>query len=307
MLRRLVPAAAAATLIVAGLTGCSAQQAASADCTATLAPGALSDNVKVLGTFGAVPEVSIPDDIEILTTQRTTVEAAEDRSTVADEESLVGVNMAFFDSASGEQLYASPAFSGQGDTPEFLMVDSEAPNPLSEAVRCAAAGDRVVLALSPEDSAQLATQLGGTPGSSMVGVLDVASANPMSVSGAARGLPSGYPAVVTNEEGQPGIVLPPREAPAGISSASRIEGDGEKVTAESNVIAQVLSVGWDGSIRTNTWDTGLTALGSEADIEQSGNTYRPELTGKTVGSQVIIVENQGGDAQVVVVDILGVG
>lgn len=305
MLRRVVPATAVATLLIAGLTGCGAQQSQASDCAAQLSPGVLSNNVTVLGEFGTVPEVSIPKDIEISDTQRTIVAEAEDRTRVADEDSLVSVNMAFFDAASGKQLYASPAFSGAGTSPEFLMVSEDMANPLSEGVRCAAAGDRVVLALSPADGADIAAQLGGTAESAVVAVVDVVATSPLAASGPVRGLPSGYPAVVTNDEGRPGIVLPPREAPKGISSATRIAGDGAEVSAENNVVGQVLSVGWDGEQRTNTWESGLVALGTEEQMAQSGYTFRGELTGKTVGSQVVIIDNSTGDPQVVVVDILG--
>ena len=305
MLRRLVPATAVATLLFAGLTGCSAQHSQASECSAQLSPGVLSNNVTVLGEFGTAPEVSIPEDVEISDTQRTIVGEAEDRSRLADEDSLVSVNMAFFDAATGDQLYASPVFSGQGTSPEFLMVSEDMSNPLSEGVRCAAAGDRVVLALSPDDGAEISTQLGGTAGAAVVAVVDVVATSPLAASGPVQGLPSGYPAVVTNEEGRPGVVLPPRAAPEGISSATRILGDGAEVTAEQNVVGQVLSVGWNGEQRTNTWESGLLALGTEEQMEQSGYTFRGELTGKTVGSQVVVIDNSTGDPQVVVVDILG--
>lgn len=306
MLRRLVPATAVAALLIAGVTGCSAQQAALADCAPTMKPGALSDNVVVLGEFGQAPQVSVPKDSEIVSTQRTIVAEAADRSKIAAEQTLVGVNMAFFDATNGDQLYQSPGFAAAGQAPELLLVSEEMSNPLSEAVRCAAVGDRVVLALSPEEGAQLAGQLGGDPGASLVGVLDVVTATPLASKGAVRGLPQGYPAVVTDETGQPGVVLPPRAAPEGISSAVRIAGDGAEIGADNNVIAQVLSVGWDGQISQNTWAEGPAALGTEDQVAQSGNTFRAELTGKTVGSQVVVVENVDGAARVVVVDILGV-
>ncbi|RGE18074.1 peptidylprolyl isomerase [Leucobacter sp. wl10] len=308
MLRRLVPATAAAVLLLAGVTGCSAQQSAAADCEPRLKPGVLSDTVTVQGAFGEAPQVSVPKQTEILTSQRTVVESAEDRTDVASEGSLVGVNMAFFDSASGNQLYASPGFSQAKGSPEFLMIDRKNSNPLSEAVRCTSPGDRVVLAMSPKESAQLGAQLRSTSTAPIVGVIDTVSAGPLTARGSVRGLPSGYPAVVTNEKGRPGVVLPPRDAPAGTSSAVRIAGDGAKVAASDNVIAQVLSVGWDGQEQTNSWDTGVMALGAEDQVAQSGFTFRGELTGKTVGSQVVVIDRpQGGDARVVVVDIVGVG
>lgn len=306
MLRRFVPASAAAALLIAGLTGCSAQQAAQVDCDPAFAPGSLSDGVTVLGDFGQLPEVKIPEDATISKTQRTVISESEDRSAIAVDQSLVSVNMAFFDSATGKQLYASPALQSEGQAPEFLLLSKEQENPLSAATECAAAGDRVVLAMDPEQSAQLVAQLGGKAGSSLVGVIDVVDARPLAAQGPARGLPNGYPAVVTNEDGQPGVVLPPSDAPAGTSSAVRIQGDGEKVTAEDNVIAQVLTVGWDQQVRQNTWESGLIALGTEAQIEQSGFAFRTELTGHKIGSQVIVVENVAdASPQVSVVDILG--
>lgn len=307
MLRRIVPATAAAALLLAGATGCSAQQLAAADCEPSLASGALSDNVTVLGGFGEAPQVSAPKQTDILTSQRTVVHSADDRTDVAGEGSLVGVNMAFFDSESGEQLYASPGFAAAGQSPELLMVSEETSNPLSEAVRCTAPGDRVVLALSPEVSAQLGGQLGSTSTAPLVGVIDTVSTSPLSARGPVRGLPNGYPAVVTNDEGRPGIVLPPRQAPAGTTSAVRIAGDGAEVGAEDNVIAQVLSVGWDGEEQLNTWDSGIVGLGTEEQLVQPDYTFRTELTGKTIGSQVVVIEHeQGGEARVVVVDIVGV-
>jgi len=312
MLRRLVPATAAAALLLTGLTACSAQTASN-DCTASLQSGVLSDSVTVLGDPGTLPQVSVPKDAAAITaTQRTVVTEAEDRDRVAEEGSIVSATMTVIDSATGKQAYASPSLQDPAQDREFLLVTKEAANPLSEAVRCTAPGERVVLAIAPEDGAQLAAQLGSDPADPLVVVIDVAAVSPTRAEGPTRGLPSGYPAVVTNEEGRPGVVLPPRDAPAGTSSATRIVGDGEKVEAGDNVIAQVLSVGWDGAEKRNTWAAGSLSneniLGNEDQVAQSGNTFRAELTGKTVGSQVVIVENEkGAEPQVVVVDIVAVG
>jgi len=307
MLRRLVPATAAVALLLAGATGCSAQRAA-ADCEPQLGSGALSDSVTVLGGFGEAPQISAPEQVEILASQRTVVHEAEDRSGAAGEGTLVGVNMAFFDSDSGEQLYESPGFAEAGQSPEFLLVSEDAANPLSEAVRCTVPGDRVVLALSPEESMQFGMQLGSVAVTPIIGVIDTVTTSPLSASGPVRGLPSGYPAVVTNDEGRPGVVLPPRPAPAGTDSAVRITGSGDAIAADDNVIAQVLSVGWDGVEQLNTWDTGLIAAGTEEQpSDRLSSAVRAELTGASVGSQVVVIENeQDGQARVLVVDIVGV-
>ncbi|WP_336659292.1 peptidylprolyl isomerase [Leucobacter sp. USHLN153] len=308
MLRRILPATAAAVLLLAGVTGCSAQEAQAADCSAKMQPGALSDGTKVLGSFGEIPEISVPEDLSISSTQRTVVAEGEKDGRVAVEDSLVGVNMAFFAASGGDALYQSPGFDDPNAMPEMLLVDEDAANPLSEAVRCSVPGDRVVLALSPEDSAQLGAQLGAPTGDTLVGVIDVRTSSALrATDGPVRGLPNGFPAVVTNDEGQPGIVLPPTEAPEGMHSGVRIEGDGKVVQAGDAVIGHVLSVDWNGTIQQNTWDSGVVMIGSQDDIEMSGNTFRTELTGAKVGSQVVIVEHEsGGLARVVVVDIVGV-
>lgn len=307
MLRRIVPATAAAVLLLAGVTGCSAQQAQAADCSSVLQPGALSDGTTVLGAFGEEPQVSVPKNVSIDTTQRTVVDSGEADGHVADEGTVVGVNMAFFASTGGDPLYESAGFSDDAASPELLLVSADVSNPLSEAVRCTVPGDRVVLALSPDDSAQLAGQLGAPTGASIVGVIDVETTGPLRADGPVRGLPNGYPAIVTAEDGRPGLVLPPTEAPGATTSAVRIEGDGKKVTADDSVIAQVLSVDWSGTVQQNTWDSSVIRVGSEADIAQSGNTYRTELTGAKVGSQVVVLEHESGStARVVVVDIVGV-
>lgn len=302
MLRRLVPATAAAALLLTGLTACSAQNANAGDCASPLKHGALSDGVTVLGQAGEAPQVSIPEDVRIETSQRTVVSETEDAhaARVADG-TLVGLTMNFYDASSGKQIYSTD------QDPAYMVVSKESETPITNAVLCAAVGDRVVLALSPDDSAPLAMQLGGTAGASIVGVLDVDSAAPLRARGPERGLPSGFPAVVTNDEGRPGIVLPPTAAPKGTESAVRIAGDGAEVKAGSSVVAQVLTVDWDGRIAdSSTWDSTPVMMGDEKSAPQSGYAFRAELTGKKVGSQVVIIENADGGAKVHVVDILGV-
>ncbi|MGJ0204399.1 peptidylprolyl isomerase [Leucobacter sp. gxy201] len=305
MLRRIASATAVAALLVGGLTACSTSQNTADDCEAVLQPGVLSDGAEVTGAFGEQPSVKVPKGLTISTTQRT-IDAsdAEAGGERADEGTLVGIDMAFFDASTGESLYEGAGF--QGGPHEFLLVSADQANPLSEAVRCAAPGDRVVLGLAPNDAMQLVGQIGGTPGESMVGVLDVVSVSELSAQGKDRALPAGFPSVVTNDEGRPGVVLPPNAAPRGTTSAVRIEGTGPEVTADQNVIAQVLEVGWDGTELNNTWTSGPTALQSTDQIPATGNTFREALTGKRIGSQIVVIENDGAEARVVVVDILGV-
>ncbi|WP_244303339.1 hypothetical protein [Leucobacter coleopterorum] len=174
MLRRIVPATAAAVLLLTGLTACSAQQDQSSDCVAQLKPGAFSDGVKVKNGFGELPEVTIPKDIDIEVSQRSFAEKAKDRSQLAGENTLVSMNMALYDATTSTPVYASPAFSGEAAGPEFLMVSKEQSNPVSEAVRCAAVGDRIVVGISAKDAAQIS----GDDKTTLVGVIDVVAESP---------------------------------------------------------------------------------------------------------------------------------
>lgn len=314
MLRRIVPATAAAALLLTGLSACTSAPSVQGDCTPTLRAGALSNGVVVLGSFGEAPQVDVPDGIEIVTSQATVLPSAEEpaRDAVpAGSETLASVNMAIFDAETGAELYASPAFAGVGG-PEFLVLTDEAVSPLSEAIRCALPGERVVLGLAPADAGMLSTQLGGTDGASLVGVIDVVSVAPLSAAerpgaSAPRGLPARFPAVVTDETGRPGIVLPPNAAPSGTTVAVRIAGTEAEVEAEDSVVAHVLEVDWQGNEIANSWNTGPMGLGTEEQISQSGYAYRAALTGQRVGSQVVIIENTGDTVPTVrVVDILGV-
>lgn len=307
MRRRLAPAtAAAAVLFAAGLTGCSAQALAE-DCVSSIGPGALSNNVTVLGEFGEDPEVSIPSDITIQAPQRTIVHSSEDRGAPAGTNSLVSANIAYFDSASGEQLGEPAAFSPNRGA-SYIVNSPENESPITEAMKCTAPGDRTVIALEPMESLAYMDQLGLTPGASLVIVADTVSTSPLHSDGRSVGLPSGFPAVVTDETGQPGVVLPPRDAPADTRSAASIIGTGQEISADDSIIGQALIVSWEeGEKLADTRDNGSPMpLGTEESAEQSGITFRGELTGHTVGSQVVIIEG-GEGAQVIVVDILAAG
>ena len=303
MRRRIAPTAAAALLLAAGLTGCSAQAHAD-DCVSTIGAGALSNNITVLGEFGEDPQVSIPSDITIKAPQRTVVQSAEDRGETAGNDSLVSVNIAYYDSVSGEQLGEAAPFDPTRGT-SFVVITDDNVTPITESMKCTAVGDRTVITLEPMESLAYMDQLGLTPGASLVMVVDTVSTSPLFSQGRSQGLPSGYPAVVVDDSGQPGVVLPPRSAPAENSSAASMVGSGPEVTADQNVIAQALIVGWEeGEKLADTRDNGSPMpLGTEESALQSGISFRGELTGYPVGSQVVIIEG-GEAAQVIVVDIL---
>lgn len=312
MLRRIAPAVLTVAVSAAVLTGCSSTDVVEVDrgeCAPSLGAGALSDSVVVLGGFGTEPEVSIPTDTEIPVSQRSIVDASgvTPGARVAENDTIASVNFAFYDQATGDKLFSSAGFGGKSDGKEFFVLAEEMLNPLSAAVQCAVPGERVVLAMSPQDALPLRQQLGGTADSALVAVMDVEGVSGFKAEGRSKGLPNGFPAVVTDETGQPGLVLPPRDAPVGMKSGVRVVGDGEEVTEDERLLVQMFAVSWDGSVLTNTWASGGPQLmPGEVEAAAQGLTFRTELTGKKIGSQVVITEG-GENARVVVLDILAAG
>lgn len=297
--RRLLGGAAVSVVLSATLlTGCSTDTAADL-CGATIKNGALSDTVTVNGGFGTQPRVTFAPDVTAASAQRTVVEAAEDRTSIADESSVVAINYALYDSGSGQLLEQSPGFSGQGDLSFFMVHGEPGLGALSDGLRCSAPGDRVVVVFSPEES----EMFGAMPGSSLVALVDVHSVHPTRAEGAKKNLPTGFPGVVTDETGRPGVVVAPGAAPTSVRVASRIEGTGADVQPDQNIVAQVLSVGWKGELVANGWESGPQALGTEAN---PNHPTREQLDGYPVGSQVVILEPDGaGSATIHVVDIIG--
>lgn len=301
---RTAPLVTAVALVLAGgLSACS-QAGTAASCAPLLEPGPVSDSVVVLGEAGTPPQVSIPTDAIPTITQRTLVQQAENRDQVVTEGDLVTVNFAFFDGLSGEQVFATPGFGT--DTGGYIVqdvADTEI-SAFTTAFRCAAAGDRVVVALSPKDSVAFAQGYGVMPGTPIVAVADVQGVAGLAAEGNVRSLPSGFPGIAVDESHRPGIVIPPGTEPTQVKSAARIVGDGKEIRAEDVVIAQVLTVTWNRDVVENTWESGPKSLGNE---ETPGATFRDQLTGKTVGSQIVVMTPGEGGAQVSVVDILSVG
>lgn len=307
MRRRIVPAAVAATLVLAAMTGCTQGTTAASGCSDLLHPGVMSDGVKI----GSDGSVDITSSNDILNAQRSVPVLADDRSSVTEPGGIVVADVAIYDAVTGDVLDRAdavplPALPGNlledvrtalqsGDAGSMSLQHL-----LAASLLCTAPGDTVVLAMTAQQS--MSTQLGYNPS---VTVVDVLSTSPSRAEGRTRGLPAGFPAVATDETGRPGIVLPPQAAPAETRTAARIVGSGAKVTADDTVIGQALSVDWNGTIVKNTWETGVVSLGSES-APNPDYAIRDQLTGYPIGSQVVVLDAGDGNPVVRVIDILGV-
>ena len=96
------------------------------------------------------------------------------------------------------------------------------------------------------------------------------------------------PKVGTNTDGKaPSIEIPKADAPTKLVSEYVIEGDGDKVAADSTLLVQYKGVVWDtGKEFDSTYGRGKLASFS---LQQVVKGWAQGLTGKKVGSRVLIV------------------
>lgn len=300
MRTRVLPIAAATAVLASVLTGCTAASQAET-CEPLFLPSALTDGVTVSGSTAADLSIQVPKSSGSMNAHRSVIASADGAAGEVDvvtAGSLLEANLAFVNAETGEILDVTPTFgSGRGQ----LLLASADQGPVVGGLLCAAVGDTVVTELSPQDSMAM-----GVDGQLVV-VAEINAVYPSRAEGKMRALTTGFPAVTNDETGRPGMVLPPQQAPTKAKSALRIEGAGEKVAASDNVIGNVLTVSWEGQSVRNTWDELPSAFGAEGDEAQTGASFRSQLTGYPVGSQVVVIEPTGdGTARVSVVDILAV-
>lgn len=310
MRRRILPAAlpafAAVTIAVTALTGCSASSVVSSAFCAepVIKPGAVSDSITVSGG-----NVTINGLAQVVNAQRSELVRAEDRSGEAQPGSVVIADAVTVDAVTGEVMRAAEAsafLTLEESTSENVRsaLNSDQSDTVGDqyltltALNCVAPGDQVAVVSTPMQSS--ISQLGTNP---VATVFTVKQTFPASTTGRTRGLPNGFPAVATDDSGRPGIVLPPYAAPTEARIATRIEGKGEPISAESVLVGHVLTVDWERTQLQNTWENGPDVIGAEQQSALLGET-RSLLNGLQVGSQVVILDPNGGTPVVHVVDIL---
>lgn len=295
----------AALTLTLGLTGCTSVSAGEA-CVPTLSSGALTNSVKDVGGFDTEPTITLPKQITIGGAQTRTIERATDRSRAIEQDAVLTVNYALYEDANGTILEGSNTFTtGRGS--DFLpFTEGVSQGSFLNALECAAPGDRLVVAFDPAESTAIAGSVGLAEGTNIIALVDVHDVVPLHLQGRVKNLPSGFPGVITNEDGQPGVVVAPGKAPTEFKAAPRIEGPGTTVKASDGVVANFMKVSWTGELEVNTRaDGGPSFVGT---AEQPINEVREMLTGATVGSQMVyLVPDAAGSASIYVVDILAAG
>lgn len=287
-------------LATAGLAGCSLP--GSSDCSPSASDAELLELVQVGESAG---EVDFYTPFHTEESSSATVEEGDGETAITRDEQIVGLDITMVSGETGEEL--PPLVEGGAFLGSLAPLTQVMPT-WSEALECASAGSRVVIAMAPEDiDPEIASALGLAPDESVIAVVGVDQVFLAAADGADQfNTGSGLPSVVRAPDGRPGVVVPDAAAPDEVVVQTIKKGDGPVVAADSSVVAHTLSVSWsDGEVVSNTWEQQpeLIQMGEDPALTEA-------LEGQTVGSQVmVIVPGEGdaaGTATIKVIDILGI-
>lgn len=308
---RVRPLALLSTLAVSALllTGCGAgsspepTSSASADasgdvCGRAVKPGALSDSVKIDGTFGKPSTATFTLKQEVKDLQRTVVSKGEGAEIKKGE--YVSYALSAFDTTTGDKLGDLGYAEG-----EILPQNVLANQTLAQVIGCVPIGSRIAAAFPAQE--------GGA--GAQVYIIDVLD----SVRTAAWGEPQepvdGMPTVKLAKDGEPSVTMPKGDAPKDLKVSVLKQGDGPAVADGDTTLLQYYGADWaDGKSFDSSWKNGEP-------LALPGNTYVPgfvqALAGQKVGSQVLVVippalaygedpkaHELGGKTLVFVIDIL---
>lgn len=290
-------------LLAAGLVGCSAT-ADPTTCNPTTQHADALSAVEVRGSTTAEPQLQIRTPFHVSQTSSDVLEWG-DGTPITSTDQLAVLDITLASGETGEPLIAT---SYDGDTSRVFAVSeflTGLPG-LAAALECMPEGTRLVVGLTPDDlDPAAAASIGLGPDDSTVAVVDVRKVYLPRANGAEQFVEShGLPTVVRAADGRPGIVIPDATAPDDVVVQTLLRGDGDEVTDPEAARVHYTSVLWDsGDVFETTWDTQPESLASG----RLPDAVLEAVEGATVGSQLLVVvpADEGGSAQVYVVDILG--
>ncbi|MCS5719397.1 hypothetical protein N1027_14760 [Herbiconiux sp. CPCC 205763] len=287
--------------LLLSLAACSGSPAAP-DCSTATPPGDSSEAITATGKLGADPAASFPFPLVAQNAERSVLIPGSGE--LVGPGSTVVVDYSVYDGETG-------AAAGAPQSTALVLADS-LPEGLRNGLLCTSAGERVAIVL-PND--QATTIFSGATGS-VVMVFDITSTFPRTATGADQPAQAGFPSVVHDSTGRPGITIVSGDTPTEAKSALLKKGGGPVVAEGDSIIVQSLAVSYatPDKVASSTWEDGSPLLWEMTETPAAGSTsttpagITPFLVGQTVGSEVLVVlpDAAGGTATAYVVDILGV-
>ncbi|WP_439594289.1 FKBP-type peptidyl-prolyl cis-trans isomerase [Microbacterium sp.] len=303
--------AAASALLLAGCASAdpsatpSGTPTGAAECLYNVAPGEVSDSVKVDGdTAGGT--VTVSSDVELADLERTVLSAGDGDDVAAGD--LLSVEYQIVDMSTGERVEDSAtSTAGNGETLP-LLLDSQTASIFVAALECQPLGSQVALAIPGS--------MLGEGASSVVVVAKGIEELPTVATGEPQPAVAGMPEVALADDGKPTVTIPAEDPPTEVEIAILKQGDGDTVAPGDNVVVQYEGVKWsDGTTFDGSWDRGAPSQFATSGVVDG---FRQALEGQKVGSQVLVVippefgygAQEGHELQketlVFVVDILAV-
>jgi peptidylprolyl isomerase len=308
----LVPLAACLALVGCGSSGGSS----AADANAA---------VKVTGSFGKQPDVSIPAEkastnLVIKTPIKGTGAALGSANTALADVAV------YKWSGTKHSLAASTFTTG----PQLIPAQAGLPG-LAAALKGARVGSRIVAVLPPKYGygTSGSSQLQVTGSDTLVWVIDLMQQYSPTQSAAGTQVSTGggsLPSVAAQPGQEPVVSVPKSAAPAKLSVTTLVKGSGPALVKGDTVVAQYVGVNWrTGKVFGTSWPSAQGAAGQLLSFQVGGQQVIPGLSnavaGVPVGSRVMVVippalgyGPSGGqptagikktDTLVFVVDILG--
>ena len=276
--------------------------------------GDTAELISVTGEFGEQPQVSFPYPISGDGVETKVVIEGDGGQIVGGQR--VALHFAGYNAGNGDGFQASEFASDQfiyqdlvvGNNPDFCT-----------ALTGVQVGSRVAVLLSPESAhnSNGIESLGIASDDGVVFIFDVLEAFLPRATGEAQSPEAGMPTVILAPAGQPGIQIPNQDAPSEFRRTVLIEGGGEPIAIDDEVLVHYTGWTWDGDQFDSSWDRGAPATFT---VSNSGliEGFVQALDGVTIGSQVVAVippdlgygdSAQGsipaGSTLIFVVDILG--
>ena len=300
--------------LLVSLTACSSSSGSDPSCTPLAESGAAVDKVKVSGGFGDLPTATFPTPLTTSKTERKILVKGDGAPALPG--GAVTLNFTIYNGETGDIL-GQTKYDGT-DLQTSSLDDNSLIHGLVATIQCANAGSQIVSVIAPTD---LLDQNGSPVGdlgkdTSLVVVADLISTSLAKANGKDQPAQDGFPAVVLDSNGVPGVTVPKTKAPKELKVEVLKKGDGPVVKAGSSVTVHYTGVLWsDGTVFDSSWSRKSPATFSLNGVVPG---FAQALEGQTVGSQIVAIippelgygdQDNGtipsGSTLVFVIDILG--
>lgn len=330
-MRKIFAIAAAAALVATGLTGCSSTAQNLDDALVTgiktecapMVGGSAVDQVKVSTPKTGAPTVSFKTPLKVSNTQSKVV--SEGKGITFTGNQLVSFEYVGVNARTGKEFQASKWDGTDGASQVLSKPTSKSGADFCHALTGAREGSVVAVVMSPKDShnGKAIASIDVRANDSIVFIFKLTKVFLPRANGDAQAPQTGFPQVVTDSHGVPGLVLQDWSKPAFTKFAAEtlIQGHGPVLKKNDLVTVHYAGYVWSSSKTKfdSSWDKATPAQFQLKD-GQLITGFIKALVGQRVGSQVVAVlppsdaygqQSTGSipanSTLIFVIDILGVG